>query len=75
VINYVRRLIFQLHVIKLKFNLEQAIKAHRGRKGTTLLFNLGAVWGWVVNATPHPLYPRERPGTHSIGGWVGPRAG
>jgi hypothetical protein len=28
----------------------------------------------VVNATPRPLYPRERPGTHSIGGWVGLRA-
>ena len=22
-----------------------------------------------------PLYPRERPGTHCTGGWVGPRAG
>jgi hypothetical protein len=31
--------------------------------------------GWVVNATPRPFYPRERPGTHCIGGWVGPRAG
>jgi hypothetical protein len=31
--------------------------------------------GWVVNATPRPLYPRERPGTHCTGGWVGPRAG
>ena len=31
--------------------------------------------GWVVNATTRPLYPREGPGTHSIGGWVGPRAG
>jgi len=29
----------------------------------------------VVNATPPPLYPRKRPGTHCIGGWVGPRAG
>jgi hypothetical protein len=27
--------------------------------------------GWVVNVTPRPLYPRERPGTLSIGGWVG----
>jgi hypothetical protein len=27
-------------------------------------FNLGARWGWVVNATPQPLYPRERPGSH-----------
>jgi len=31
--------------------------------------------GWVVNANPQPLYPRERPGTHCVGGWVGPRAG
>jgi len=30
---------------------------------------------WVVNATPPPLYPWESPGTHCIGGWVGPRAG
>ena len=30
--------------------------------------------GWVVNATLRPLYLRERPGTHCIGGWVGPRA-
>jgi hypothetical protein len=34
-----------------------------------------AIDGWVVNATLRPLYPRERPGTHCIGGWVGPRAG
>jgi hypothetical protein len=31
-----------------------------------LLFNLGARWGWVVNATTRPLYPQERPGTHCI---------
>jgi len=31
--------------------------------------------GWVVNATPRPIYPRERPGTRCTGGWVGPRAG
>ena len=30
---------------------------------------------WVVNAMPQPLYTWERPGTHCIGGWVGPRAG
>ena len=29
----------------------------------------------MVNATPRPLYPRERPGTHCIGIWLGPRAG
>jgi hypothetical protein len=34
--------------------------------------------GWLVNATPRPLYLRENPGTHSIGGglaqgpvWIG----
>ena len=32
-------------------------------------------WWWVVSTTPRPLYPRERPGTHCIGGWVGSRAG
>ena len=31
--------------------------------------------GCVVNATLRPPYPRERIGTHCIGGWVGPRAG
>ena len=31
--------------------------------------------GWVVNATPRSLYPRERPGTHFIGGCIGPRTG
>jgi hypothetical protein len=31
--------------------------------------------GWVVNATPRPLYPRKRPGTHCIGDWVGLRDG
>ena len=31
--------------------------------------------GWVVNATPRPLYPRERPDTHFTEGWMGPRAG
>jgi len=28
----------------------------------------------MVNATPRPLYSRERPGTHCRGGWVGLRA-
>jgi hypothetical protein len=31
--------------------------------------------GWVVNPTSRPLYPRERPGTHCMEGWVGPRSG
>jgi hypothetical protein len=31
--------------------------------------------GGVVNATPRPLYPRERPGTPSTGSWFGTPAG
>jgi len=31
--------------------------------------------GLVINGTPRPFYTRERPGTHCIGGWVGPRVG
>jgi hypothetical protein len=30
---------------------------------------------WVVNATPRPLYPRERPSTYCIGGCVCPKTG
>jgi hypothetical protein len=44
---------------------EQAMKAQMGIRGVPLLFfNLGARRGWVVNATPRTLYPREIPGTH-----------
>ena len=38
-------------------------------------FNISTRWGWVVSAVPWLLYSWERPGTHCIGGWVGPRAG
>ena len=31
--------------------------------------------GWVVNATPRQVYPRERTGTHCMGGWEVLRAG
>jgi hypothetical protein len=45
--------------IKLKITLEQATKVQRG-SGCKLYasFILGATWGWVVNATPRPLYYR-----------------
>jgi hypothetical protein len=38
-------------------------------------FNLGARWGWVVNATPWPLYAPKLLDPHFTEGWVGPRAG
>jgi len=61
--------------VKVKFTLEKSTKAQRGRRGIAQFFNLGARWGWVVNATPRPLYPPERRRTHCIGGWIGPRVG
>jgi hypothetical protein len=48
---------------------------HEGPEGEYSSFNLDARWGWVVSATLRPLYPRERPVTHCMVGWVGPRAG
>ena len=61
---------------KVKFTLVQATKAQRGSRSITLLFPLPRrQMGWVVNATPRPLYPRERAGTYCLGVCVGPRAG
>jgi hypothetical protein len=38
-------------------------------------FDLGTRWGEWSASRPGRLTPRERaPGTHWIGGWVGPRA-
>ena len=38
-------------------------------------FNLEARGGRWSTSESQPLYPRERPGTHCTGGWVGSRAG
>jgi hypothetical protein len=38
-------------------------------------FKRGTIWGWVVSVTLRLFYPRERPGTHCTGGWVGPKTG
>jgi hypothetical protein len=38
------------------------------------ILDLGTSWRLVVSFIPRPPYPRESaPGTHWIGGWVGPR--
>lgn len=49
-------------------------RGSRGIASSVLFFNLGARWRWVVNTMPSPLYLQEWPGTHCLGGWVGPRA-
>ena len=53
------------------------ITGHEGSEGeqmysSTLPSTSALDAGWVVSTTPRLLYPRERPGTHCIGGWVGP---
>ena len=55
----------------------QATKALRTGTGIALpnLRSLGFEDGCGgVSTTPRPLYPRERPGSHCTGGWVGPRS-
>ena len=61
--------------VKFKFTLQQATKAQRGSRETYSFLNLSAIWVCLVNATPRPLNPRERSGTHCIGSRVGPRVG
>jgi len=52
------------------------MNAQNGNRRVALLFiNIGSRYGWVFNATPRPVYRRERPVTHCIGDWVGLRAG
>ena len=49
----------------------------KGSRGIALLFlEHGTRRDGVVSVTPRPFFtPREIPGTHCIGGWVGLRAG
>ena len=59
------------------FTLSQATKALRESTGTALLYfrtlHQKGVRG--QRHAPAAPYPRERPGTHCTGGWVGLRAG
>ena len=54
------------------------ITSHEGplveKRYSSTLSLTSTLYGWVVNATPWSLYPRERLGTHCTGGGVGPRA-
>jgi hypothetical protein len=61
---------------KVKSSRYKPEQAQRVDRGIALLFlDLGARRGWEVSTSPQPLYPRERPGAHCTGGWVGLRAG
>jgi hypothetical protein len=50
-------------------------EGQRGSIGIALLFlQPRHSMGWVVSATSWLVYPWERPSTHCIGAWLGPRA-
>ena len=69
--------------MKVKCTLVQALRlctgrtTHRESRGIALLFQDHGTKREVRGQrhAPVALYPRERPGTHCTGGWVGPRAG
>jgi hypothetical protein len=62
-------------MVKVKIPLTDPKAQRGGGRFIALLFlDLGARRDWVVSTTPRSLYSRERPGTHCIGSWVGPRA-
>jgi len=58
----------ELQSVKVNFTLEEAKKLYSS-------LNWVLTGGGLVNATPRPLYSRERPGTHCIGGWLRPSSG
>ena len=66
---------FYSYPVKVKVILEEAMKTHKKVDiWLYFLFNLGARRLLLLNTTLRPLYPRQRPGIHCIGGWVCYRA-
>ena len=62
---------FQLSYLSLCIILSIKLKG----KGYPRTGREGFRWEWLVNVTARLLYPRERCGTHYIGGWLGPSTG
>ena len=69
--------------VKVKVTLVQKLRlctgrtTHSGSRGIALPFHdhdTRRGWAGQRHASA-AIYPRERPGTHCTGGWVGPRAG
>jgi hypothetical protein len=52
------------------------VKAWGSGRIDPCFLDLGTIWRWLVSFTSRSIYPWESvPRIHSIGGWVGPRAG
>ena len=62
--------------VKVKWSRYRPGVSQRVGRGIALLFHdRGTRRGWVVSSTPRPHFtPRERPGAHFTGGWVGSQA-
>jgi len=74
--------VFRDTIKKIKYTLVQAMRlctgrtAYRGSRGIALLFlDHSTRRGEGSASHPGRSLPREKPGTHSTGGWVGPRVG
>jgi hypothetical protein len=61
--------------VKIKFALEQAMKFQKGSRGYSSILSLTSGLDGDELLTSRPLPSGKRPGTHFIGGWVGPRSG
>ena len=58
----------------VNFTLDQTMKGQKGSSGIALLFfNLDTRWGGWLTPCPSCFTLGNRPGTHCIEGWVGPR--
>ena len=71
-----------MHPLMLKVKVKGKVHSrtvHEGPEGklrysSTIYLTSALHEGKAVNATPRPLYLRERNSTHCIGGWVDSRA-
>jgi len=61
-------------LLKINFTLEQATEAKREKRyGFPLSLTSALDWEGGQSQSPAALPLVKKPGTHSIGGWVGPR--
>jgi hypothetical protein len=76
-VNAVEQMMAVYGVNRMKFSLDQAVKAQTGSRCIALLFlqPRRKMGGGCGQRQAPPSLPPERPGTHCIEGWVGPMAG
>jgi hypothetical protein len=69
--------IFHVLLVFIHFQIKSKTwKTQRGDGGITPTHSQpGTRRRWVVSTTIQPLYPRERPSTYCVGGWVDLGAG